>query len=245
MKQLSSYIENLQSQRFISPCNLQFYIKIKQNNGNDNNNTLRPIRIFLKENDIRQVVLHLLKSCDLPTDYVDKIPVHKNKTDNFQINFDNLRKVDPLHGPIIMQEEIKKKREQLTLCEWLEENYTIAREKSHDSKPIRDEILRLKQAILDTWQVLEVKWDCGWNETQFRGCLQSFYALAEQHPVSMNILKGKVLRGFISICLKFDFNIEIPIYLQEEFSYLDNLLELVWTVTLCCIPVRFETTGCT
>lgn len=197
MKQLSSYIENLQSRRFIVPCNLQFYIKIKQNS--NDNNVLRPIRIFLKENDIRKVVLHLLKSCDLPTDYVDKIPVQKSKTDNFQINFDNLRKVDPLHGPIIMEEEIRKKREQLTLCAWLDENYTLAKEKSDDSKPIRDEILRLKQAILDKWEVLEVKWDCGWNETHFRGCLQSFHALAEQHPISMNILRGKILCDFVNV----------------------------------------------
>ncbi|GJQ86529.1 hypothetical protein Trydic_g10429 [Trypoxylus dichotomus] len=47
--------------------------------------------------------------------------------------------------------------------------------------------------IQNTIGVSKIIWDCGWNEMHFRGCLQSFIALAEQNPEPMHILKGRVL----------------------------------------------------
>lgn len=47
--------------------------------------------------------------------------------------------------------------------------------------------------IYNNFCVKEVKWDCGWNEMHFRGCLQSFKALANDHPDKMSVLKGILL----------------------------------------------------
>jgi len=57
-------------------------------------------------------------------------------------------------------------------------------------QPVREEIVRLQKVLCDTLGVQSVVWDCGWNVTHFRGCLQSFQALARHHPNIMHTLKG-------------------------------------------------------
>ncbi|KRT81909.1 hypothetical protein AMK59_5031 [Oryctes borbonicus] len=189
LKLLSSYIESIQSRRFPSPCSLQFYIRPKQ----EQYDIFKLIKIILKENDIRKTVLTLLKSCDLPTEYVDKIPEERQNIKVFEINYRNMSKIDPIFGPIIMQNIIKEERETQSLLHWLKDNYLIAIEKSNLNRPLRKDVDKLKKIITNTVGVSKIIWDCGWNEMHFRGCLQSFIALAEQNPEPMHILKDRVL----------------------------------------------------
>lgn len=62
--------------------------------------------------------------------------------------------------------------------QWLEENYKSALEKYEANKPLRKDIESICKEICENLGVKEIKWDCGWNEMHFRGCLQSFRALA-------------------------------------------------------------------
>lgn len=69
-----------------------------------------------------------------------------------------------------------------------------ARKKLLDCWPIREEVIRLKQTICDSLGVKDIIWDCGWGTRHCRGCLQSFLALANHHPDSMEILSGTPTR---------------------------------------------------
>lgn len=78
------------------------------------------------------------------------------------------------------------------LCRgWLGSNIKLAREKSGACAPVREEVERLQEALCQAFGLKAVVWDCGWNVTHFRGCLQSFQALAEHHAEDlMRSLKG-------------------------------------------------------
>lgn len=56
--------------------------------------------------------------------------------------------------------------------------------------PLREEVDKLQTALTKQLALMEIRWDCGWNVTHYRGCLQSFMSLAQQHPETMHILKG-------------------------------------------------------
>lgn len=183
---LSSYIEGIQNRRYPSPCSLQFYIRPKQ----EQTDVFKLVKIMLRDNDIRKTILTLLKSCDLPTDYVEKIPKERKHINVFEINYSNMSKIDPIFGPIVMQNIVNEEREGQVLMKWLKENYLIAIQKSNLNRPIRKDVEKLKQLVLEKVRVSKIIWDCGWNETHFRGCLQSFIALAEQNSDAMDILKG-------------------------------------------------------
>lgn len=186
MKQLSSYIENIQNRRFPAPCTLQFYIRPKL----QQNDLFKLVKVTLSDNDIRKTVLALLKCCDLPTEYVENIPKQRKHINVFEINYKNISKLDPIFGPIVMQSIIKEERENESLIDWLKDNYLMAIEKSNINRPIRQDVEKLKKIVIEKVGVSKIIWDCGWNEMHFRGCLQSFIALAEQNPEPMHILKG-------------------------------------------------------
>lgn len=69
----------------------------------------------------------------------------------------------------------------------------ISRKKLHECWPIREEIVKLRKNICDNYGIEDVIWDCGWGTRHFRGCLQSFNALALHHPEVMEVLKGTII----------------------------------------------------
>jgi hypothetical protein len=77
---------------------------------------------------------------------------------------------------------------------WLGAHAEDAREKLSACQPVRDEVVRLQKVLEDTLGIRRVSWDCGWNVTHFRGCLQSFQALARHHPDAMHVLEGNQLK---------------------------------------------------
>lgn len=58
---------------------------------------------------------------------------------------------------------------------------------------MKEDMDKMCKDICKKFGISQVRWDCGWNETHFRGCLQSFLALANQHPTEMGPLKGRTL----------------------------------------------------
>lgn len=72
----------------------------------------------------------------------------------------------------------------------MEKNYKSALDKYTANDPLRKDIDIITADICENLGVKEVRWDCGWNELHYRGCLKSFKALANDHPDNMNVLKG-------------------------------------------------------
>lgn len=131
----------------------------------------------------------------MPTEYVDNIPKSTEpKIKTFKIrkdvDYSNMNENDPLFYHIIMKKRIKEARELLTLKKWLNKNFEDALAKYELNRPVREEISRLRKSLIEQWGLSDVRWECGWNETHFRGCLQSFKALADHHQFIMYVLRG-------------------------------------------------------
>lgn len=117
MKQLSSIIENLQQQRPVRPITLPFYLRSKdEKEVKAGKFTL--VKIQLKEEGLRQTILSILKTCDLPTTFVDKIKEQKpsgsgkyksrfwqRRGPGEDIDFSELED-DPIYASIIMKRKI-------------------------------------------------------------------------------------------------------------------------------------------
>lgn len=116
LKQLSSILETLQQKQPIRPTILPFYLRSKdEREVKAGKFTL--VKIQLKEKDLRQAILSILKTCDLPTTFVDKIeeqkpPVSKYKSKFWRrayygekIDFSELED-DPIYASIIMKQKI-------------------------------------------------------------------------------------------------------------------------------------------
>lgn len=155
---------------------------------------LKLITIKLRDKDIKRSVLTILKSCNLSTEFVEKIPQPKPTIKhNEYIDFSNVSPDDTIFGPVILTRKIQEFKESLHLKEWLEENHKLAVIKSDNYKPVRDEIRKLRQKWRNKLGLVDIRWDSDWNEMQFRGCLRSFDILAQQHPQHLQKLKGKIL----------------------------------------------------
>lgn len=194
LKQLSSFLESLQNRKTALPCNLQFYIREKK----EDKGSFRLVKLFLKEKDLREVILNVLKSCDLPTDFVDKIPkpIVKPRPIYSKINDIDLSDFDideTIFEPTSMRRKMKEAQESLNLFDWINKNHADALSKIMLNQPIREENSRLRSKLIEKLKLFDLKWDCGWNETHIRGCLQSFESLSNQHIEHMYILKGRIL----------------------------------------------------
>lgn len=66
----------------------------------------------------------------------------------------------------------------------------MAKTRRDAGKPIEDEIERMKESLISVLNLKAIKWDCGWNVTHFRGCLEAFQELSKQYPDVLSVLKG-------------------------------------------------------
>lgn len=74
LKHLSAYLEALQSQRIssTSPKFISFYVRDKENA----RDSFKMIRIALEQKtDVKQFLKHIFKTCNLPTENVEKIQI--------------------------------------------------------------------------------------------------------------------------------------------------------------------------
>lgn len=140
--------------------------------------------------------MKILKASDLPTEYVDKLPFAskaKEKIHFSNIDFTKVDENDPICFVFSMRHNINHAKGELRLTNWLAKNYKIALEKLESNKPLQKEVDRLRMEISRQWKLTEIRWECGWNVTHFRGCLQSLLSLSEHHPDVMIHLKNRVL----------------------------------------------------
>lgn len=183
------------------PCNLEFYVRDQTNKSN-----FRLVSIHLKEKEIRKAVINVLKTCQISTEFVDKIPIKPEPTttsfssdsynftgvykSNFRgdIDFSNLED-DPIFGAMFVKSHVDKARDSQRLKKWIETNHVIAKANADFNKPIREEVGRLQKELTEEWGILDIRWDCGWNISQFKVCLQGLKSLGDQYDIT-NTLKG-------------------------------------------------------
>jgi hypothetical protein len=62
------------------------------------------------QRDLRKTVLSILKSCDLPTTYVDNIepPPPKSRFEGLDMKEAKFDENDPVYGSVILKQKIKK-----------------------------------------------------------------------------------------------------------------------------------------
>ncbi|XP_012142099.1 T-cell activation inhibitor, mitochondrial isoform X1 [Megachile rotundata] len=203
LKQLSSIIENLQQHRPIRPTTLPFYLRSKdEKEVKAGKFTL--VQIQLKEKDLRKTILSILKTCDLPTTFVDQIQEQKppdgtNYKSRFwqrkgyageNIDFSELED-DPIYASIIMKRKINLEPD--TLKAYLEKHINEVHVKLEACRPMREEVQKLEKILCTELGLKHIVWDCGWNIAHYRGCLLAFKALAEHHPEPMQVLQNRTL----------------------------------------------------
>ncbi|KAK6632343.1 hypothetical protein RUM44_007384 [Polyplax serrata] len=206
LKQLSSYLESVQQNRVAKPLTLKFYLRPNTTKTEVRAiKVLKSINIHLRDRSLRKIVVSILKTCDLPTTYVDKVSpksdvrqkqFHENDINNI---YNNLSKQetdffedDPIFSDILKR--IKKKaKDDNHLSDWLSKNYTTAQGYLQAFEPIRNEIEKLRTNLCDKLKLKRIKWDCGWSISHFKGSLQSLDILLKHHPEDMKSLNGKTL----------------------------------------------------
>ncbi|XP_076766273.1 T-cell activation inhibitor, mitochondrial isoform X3 [Xylocopa sonorina] len=202
LKQLSSIIESLQQQKPIRPTTLPFYLRSK-NEKEVKAGKFTLVQIQLKEKDLRQTILSILKTCDLPTTFVDQIEEQK-PSDNRRyksrfwgrkgvgedIDFSELED-DPIYASIIMKRKINVEPD--TLKAYLDKHINEVHVKLEACRPAREEVQKLEKILCSELGLKNIMWDCGWNIAHYRGCLLAFKALAEHHPEPMEVLKNRTL----------------------------------------------------
>ena len=92
-------------------------------------------------------------------------------------------------GPIKSTRDL----DDIRLTRWLEKNSAEAEKRLEACRPGRDEINRLQKEICQQLNLRGLLWDCGWGNSHFRGCLQSFQYLMTHHPVEMSKLTGRTI----------------------------------------------------
>ncbi|CAH1955869.1 unnamed protein product [Acanthoscelides obtectus] len=195
LQKLSSALANLQDCKPVKPVLLTFYLKDKTSS----KVAFHEIKIHLIERDIKAAIAKILKSCNLPTDYIDSIVTPATEPPESTIRYKNdidFTKADehhPIYAHIIMQRKIKEARDALRLLNWLKINHTIALDKYQQGQEYRKEIARLREEIRKDLELFDIRWECGWNDTHFRGCLLSFKSLVDHHPSIRCHLKGRIL----------------------------------------------------
>ncbi|XP_017878808.1 T-cell activation inhibitor, mitochondrial isoform X2 [Ceratina calcarata] len=203
LKQLSSIIENLQQQRPIRPTILPFYLRSK-NEEELKAGKFTLVQIQLKEKDLRQTILSILKTCDLPTTFVDQIEEPKTPPGSTKfksrfwgrrgagedIDFSELED-DPIYASILMKRKINIEPD--TLKAYLDKHINEVHVKLEACRPMREEVEKLEKILCSKLGLKNIIWDCGWNITHYRGCLLAFKALAEHHPEPMDVLNDRTL----------------------------------------------------
>lgn len=160
------------------------------------------IKIHIRDRDIRSALITILKSSGLSTKYIESIcpPSSPHKEEiiykaKYKYDID-LTKVNE------MERKMKEAQDVLKLTNWLRNNYKDASDKTQKGECYREEIKTLQKVITNELNLKEIRWDCGWNDTHFKGCLLSFKSLVEHHPEIRNVLKGKVTAKVHFECIK-------------------------------------------
>ncbi|KAH8039866.1 hypothetical protein HPB51_009122 [Rhipicephalus microplus] len=78
---------------------------------------------------------------------------------------------------------------------FLRENIHTARERSAASGPVREEVFRLSKETVAELSLQDLRWECDWGSGHYRGSLESFRRLCQQHPDVAASIRGRTLHS--------------------------------------------------
>ncbi|XP_017473610.1 PREDICTED: T-cell activation inhibitor, mitochondrial isoform X2 [Rhagoletis zephyria] len=208
LKLLSAHMELLYERKYqalYEPKTLQFYIRDGNASSRD---TFKLIKVTLDRStkDPKLVVQRLLELCNLPTDYVKTIksmPVtaatsatataagFANATSPFKAgnDYNYGSQFSGFESSFYNTKEEQRK----TLDSWLKKNAPIAKLRTSDLDDLKEEVIKLQQAVTKRLGLKDIRYDCGWNYEHFRGCLKSLERMANLHSDEMGAMKNRVL----------------------------------------------------
>ncbi|XP_058452037.1 T-cell activation inhibitor, mitochondrial [Malaya genurostris] len=211
LKLLSAHLESLLSQRQVlpsTPKQLPFYIRAS--NSPDQRGKFNLIKVPLERTtDTKLVLRKILQSCNLSTDYVDKMSSESSSTsvkghrsrsssdDSRDSSFVHRKRPDedsPFESEFdIFQFRVKKARENESLKFWLQKHMITANVRTKGLQELKDEVEKLRESMMKLLEVKDIIYDCGWNVEHFRGCLKSLERLAALYPQAMIGLKNRIV----------------------------------------------------
>ncbi|XP_076470451.1 T-cell activation inhibitor, mitochondrial-like isoform X2 [Babylonia areolata] len=193
LKQLSEYVMSLQVSGKARPIQLTFFVRQQDSVTESFSGMMKEVRVELREQSLRAMVVTLLQSCGLSLDYVRSIPVSPAETRPFR----------PIHwhpsyyqatGRADPNRRVHRPRPQLMLRTWLQLNMAQSRQKREGVRGVEEDIGRLCELLHKALGLKEIRWDSVWGVAHFRGCLKSFLRLYAQHPkLVSSALKGRSL----------------------------------------------------
>ncbi|XP_065076285.1 T-cell activation inhibitor, mitochondrial [Ochlerotatus camptorhynchus] len=209
LKLLSAHLESLLTQQRVlhsTPRILPFYIRAS--NLPEQRGTFNLIKVPLERTtDTKMVLKKILEACNLPTEFVDKMP--SNGSGNYSRTNGNSRSTssgdsfyrkragngpDQEDSPFdIFQFRVKKAKENESLAHWLQKQIVTANVRTRALQEMKDEVAKLRESMIQTLGARDIEYDCGWNVEHFRGCLKSLERLIELHPGAVDGLKDRVL----------------------------------------------------
>ena len=190
LKTLKNYVDMIaEGKKRPNPSDVRFYVRPKASSGSKH---LAKVKIRLNAPTLRSTLLSILKGAELPTDFVDSVPVSETEAkggggsgeDEYTDEFH----VQPEEGTGFSPTD--KAQPFLT---WLKANVGVARKRLTECEPVRLEIERLQGSICYDYQLEDILWDCGWETAHRRGTVQAFKALVEGYPEVQPIVKGRTI----------------------------------------------------
>ncbi|KAI1297252.1 T-cell activation inhibitor, mitochondrial [Halotydeus destructor] len=209
---LNQHLEQLvKSEASPSKRRIKFYVRkaSKRDSESIDDENFTQVQISLSpEEDINQTVQKILVKFDLSDDYLKKIgktaklrkksssnqfKAYKGSMDAFWMR-DIFEKAE--RSSRVFAEEVdgmNQKKQDDTLIKWLELNIVSSRSKDDATKPVRDEIRKLNDELVDLLGINKIVWDSNWSVSHFRACLESLKTLAQHRIDDMQVLRTRTL----------------------------------------------------
>jgi len=213
---LSAHLESLRSNRVpSSPSAIPFYLKNR-----DKLNPFRLVKVSMQRKDTKSFVSSILKTCDLETDYIEKIvqqqsPKRYSTGSSDSSSRPNVKyNVDSNEGQFseefdLFQFKVRKAREDETLEKFIKMNIDIAQIRTKSLDDLKEEVQKLKAELETKLQLKQILYNCGWNYEHFRGCLKSLEKLHHLYTNDMSQLHGKtiIFSQFTGVSLEGDIHL--------------------------------------
>lgn len=206
LKQLNAYIDALLNQKKTGPLSLNFYVRQPKSAPRQE---FRNVQIRLSSQNVRATVHEVLTSCSLATTDLGRLssatdeqttgrPPRADDSSNISSFADAVLRRAPRSARDIERDASHGHwtvggRRVLDFERFLRESGPVARERSAQSAPIREETVRLSRELVTTLQLAGIRWECGWGAGHHRGCLESFRRLVQQHPEAAEALRGRTV----------------------------------------------------
>ncbi|CAN7986396.1 unnamed protein product [Ixodes hexagonus] len=209
LKQLNAYIEALLHQQKTGPLSLSFYVR--QPKTAPPRQEFRNVQIRLSSQNVHKTVHEVLTSCSLATTDLDRL---SSATDKQQTTTTGPPRADDASNISSFADAVLRRgprsardverdashghwtvggRRALDFERFLRESGPVARERSAQSAPIREETDRLSHELVTALSLVGLRWEGGWGAGPHRGCLESFRRLVQQHPEAAEALRGRTV----------------------------------------------------